>query len=65
MTKKLKIGQRVQAQRTRPPKGTWKLFDGKKGTVKVLPTKDVNEYGVQLDGSASNTWFLVDELVAI
>lgn len=65
MTTKLKLKQKVKCQRETPPKGSWKHYNGKKGVVKVLPTKEVNEYGVQLDGSQSTTWFAPDELVPL
>lgn len=64
-------GQEVRCQRLTPPRGTWRRYDGKVGTVEVLvPTITesgqsiwVGEIGVDLGDRAGVVWFRPDELV--
>jgi len=49
--------------RTVYPKGTWHLYQGKRGTVTTY-NRDADEHGVKLDGRVESlVWFRPFELV--
>lgn len=56
---KFKIGDEVKCQRDKPSKGTWKKFDGKKGTVVAVD----DEIGVTIGNGV--VWFKPNELVPV
>lgn len=56
----MKIGDRVKCQREKPTRGTWKKFDGQKGTV-VAVAED--EIGVTIGNGV--VWFKPNELVLV
>jgi len=64
-------GEEVRCQRLTPPRGTWRRYDGKVGTVEVVvPTITesglsvwIGEVGVDLGDRSGVVWFRPDELV--
>ena len=57
-----RIGDRVRCQREAPPKGTWKEFAGRVGTVTGT---NLGEIGVRLDDCDRIEWFQTNEIVRV
>ena len=65
------IGDRVRCERQAPPRGSWKRYAGRVGTVITINvarsangSPDVVEVGVDLDSDGrADAWFRPDELV--
>ena len=63
-----RIGDKVRCEREEPPKGTWKLYDGREGTVVSINQTD-GEIGIawspgeDLAKTPTDASFLPSELV--
>lgn len=58
-----RIGLRVQLVERTPPRGTWKKYNGKTGTVVAL-NRPAQEVHIKVDDHAA-TWFSVKEIKGV